>query len=79
MSSQRWILEALRYHAKEGATLREIQRYIDEHFYEELAVDTLKQSLKALMDQGEVEQNLERYKLRKLKSAKTAFDDLFKA
>jgi len=77
MKTQSWIVEALRYSSKQGSTLRELQRYIDEHFYEELAVDTLNQALKALMAKGQVELVLERYYLAKPKGTTSAFDKLF--
>ena len=61
MTVDTWVLEALRSAGSRGLTLREVQRYIDEHRYEELAVDTLQRSLSHLMAQGKVEQQDERY------------------
>ena len=61
MTVDTWVLEALRSAGSRGLTLREVQRYIDEHRYEELAVDTLQRSLNHLTAQGKVEQKDERY------------------
>ncbi len=61
MTVDTWVLEALRSAGSRGLTLREVQRYIDEHRYEELAVDTLQRSLSHLTAQGKVEQQDERY------------------
>lgn len=61
MTVDTWVLEALRSAGSRGLTLREVQRYIDEHRYEELAVDTLRRSLDHLKGQGNVEQQDERY------------------
>jgi hypothetical protein len=52
MTVDEWIYEALEQHPKTGATVREIQRYIDEHHYEELAVDTIEAALENLSAQG---------------------------
>lgn len=40
---------------KDGATLREIQRHIDENRFEELAVDTIEVALEDLISQGRVD------------------------
>ncbi len=54
MTVDEWVYEALEQHTKAGATLREIQRYIDEHHYEELAVDTIEVALDKLNTEGRV-------------------------
>ena len=77
MSIENWVQEALRYGGKGGSTVREIQRYIDEHFYEELAVDTLEAALVRLIDKGQVQKLLDSYTLAKQEGAKDAFERLF--
>jgi len=77
MNVEVWVEESLRYAGNKGATLREIQRFIDEHHYEELAVDTLQKSLDKLMEQGRVANEVDIYKLAKKDDAKSAFDSLF--
>jgi protoheme ferro-lyase len=54
MTVDDWVFEALEQHPKSGATLREIQRYVDEHHYEELAVDTIEAALENLSKDGRV-------------------------
>ncbi len=74
MTVDTWVLEALRSAGSRGLTLREVQRYIDEHRYEELAVDTLRRSLNHLKEQGNVEQQDERY----VAVSKTSKEDALK-
>ena len=74
MTVDTWVLEALRSAGGRGATLREVQRYIDEHRYEELAVDTLQRSLDHLKERGDVEQRGERY----VAASKTRREDALK-
>lgn len=52
MTVDQWVFEAVEAHPKTGATVREIQRYIDEHHYEELAIDTIETSLEKLRAAG---------------------------
>ena len=77
MTIEVWIEESLRYAGNKGATLRDIQRFIDEHYYEELAVDTLQKSLDKLIEQGRVAQEVDLFKLAQKEDTKTAFDSLF--
>ena len=77
MAVDTWILEALRDAGKHGATLREVQRYIDEHRYEELAVDTLQCSLNQLEEQGKVARQDERYVVASKTSREDALKKLF--
>ncbi len=77
MTVNTWVLEALRSAGNRGLTLREVQRYIDEHRYEELAVDTLQRSLSHLMEQGKVEQQDERYVVASKTSKEDALKKLF--
>ncbi len=53
MTVDDWVLEAVQALSRgRGATLREIQRFIDERHFEELAVDTLQTSLDKLVEKG---------------------------
>lgn len=74
MTVDTWVLEALRSAGSRGLTLREVQRYIDEHRYEELAVDTLRRSLDHLIEQGKIERKDERY----VAASKTSQEDALK-
>ena len=74
MTVDAWVLEAVQSAGGRGLTLREVQRYIDEHRYEELAVDTLQRSLNNLMEQGKVAQQDERY----VAVSKTSKEDALK-
>jgi hypothetical protein len=62
MTVDEWVYEALEEHIKSGATLREVQRYIDEHHYEELAVDTIEAALDKLASEGRVAKEGTRWK-----------------
>ena len=74
MTVDTWVLEALRSAGSRGLTLREVQRYIDEHRHEELAVDTLQRSLNHLIERGDAEQKGERY----VAASKTSKEDALK-
>ena len=50
MTVDDWVYEAVEKRGKAGATVREVQRYIDEHHYEELAIVTITTSLQNLVD-----------------------------
>lgn len=52
MTVDQWVFEAVESHAKTGASIRDIQRHIDEHHYEELAIDTIEASLEKLRAEG---------------------------
>ena len=49
-----WIHDAVKASGPKGATVREIQRWIDEHRHEELAVDTIEIGLARLEEAGRV-------------------------
>lgn len=55
MTVDEWVYEAVQKAGKNGATLREIQRFIDEHRYEELAIDTIEAALDQLEGEGRIE------------------------
>jgi len=48
MTVDDWVLEAVQQAGPNGATVREVQRRIDESHYEELAIDTIESSLATL-------------------------------
>lgn len=52
MTVDEWVFEALERAGTHGVTVRDLQRFIDEHHYEELAVDTIEASLASLAGAG---------------------------
>lgn len=52
MTVDDWVHEALEAAGQRGGTLRDVQRWIDEHRGEELAMDTLEASLHGLIAGG---------------------------
>jgi hypothetical protein len=54
MTVDDWVFEAVELAKSTGATVREIQRRIDERHYEELALDTIEASLASLDRAGRV-------------------------
>jgi hypothetical protein len=79
MTVDDWVLEAVQeLSPKGGATLREVQRYIDEHHYEELAVDTLETSLVRLTEAGKLQEQQGRWLALKKTSKEDALKKLFK-
>ena len=57
MTVEGWVHEAVQAAGVRGATLLDVQRWIDEHRGEELAIDTIEGSLASLMASGRVDQN----------------------
>lgn len=55
MTVDEWVFDAVKEAGPEGATVRWLQRYIDERHDEELAVDTIESALDTLLEQGRVE------------------------
>lgn len=78
MTVDDWVHEAVDQHGKAGATIREIQRYIDEHHYEELAVDTIESALDNLLEAGNVTQEGSKWFAVKRTSKEDALKKLFK-
>jgi protoheme ferro-lyase len=74
MTVDDWVFEALEQHPKTGATIREVQRYVDEHHYEELAVDTIEAALENLSKDGRVHKEGTRW----VATHKTSKDDALK-
>lgn len=77
MTVDDWVYEAVDRHGKAGATLREIQRYIDEHHYEELAVDTLERALNELVKAERLTQEGNRWTVISRTSKEDALKKLF--
>ena len=74
MTVDEWVFEAIEKAGRNGATLRDIQRFIDEHRYEELAIDTIEAALDTLEEQGRIERNDERW----IASRRTTKEDAMK-
>lgn len=55
MTVRTWVYEAIEHIGKDGATMRDIQRHIDENRFEELAVDTIESALAELMSEGRID------------------------
>ena len=60
MNVDDWVIEAVRAKVH-GASLREVQRYIDEHHHEELSVKVIGDVLDKLVERGRLEVDNERY------------------
>lgn len=55
MNVDDWAYEAIDAAGGKGATLRDVQRHIDDRHHEELAVDTLEQAIDALVRRKKIE------------------------
>lgn len=77
MTVRTWVFEAIEHIGKEGATVRDIQRHIDEHRFEELAVDTIEAALGQLVEDGRVEAGSGRYRISGRTSKEDALKKLF--
>lgn len=77
MTVDSWVLEAVEAAGKAGATVRDIQRYIDDHHYEELAIDTIEAALKALLEEKRVIEERERWRIAHKTSKEDALKRLF--
>ncbi|MBW6456113.1 MAG: hypothetical protein K0A98_09510 [Trueperaceae bacterium] len=77
MTVDDWVLEALERAAASGATVREVQRAIDEHHYEELAIDTIETSLAALAAAGCAVEREGRWRVQRTTSKEDALKRLF--
>ena len=76
MSVNDWIYEAVNKHPN-GANVREVQRYIDEHHFEELAIDTIQKALQQLTKAGRIAQEEDTWKVVKRTSKEDAMKKLF--
>ena len=77
MTVDEWVLEAVQNAGPNGATLREVQRSIDERHYEELAVDTLEASLATLAQAEKVREEGGRWHFVRKTSKEDALKALF--
>ena len=77
MTVDDWVLEAVESSGAKGATLREVQRYIDEVHFEELAVDTIEAALASLLAQGRLRLDGARYLAAHRTSKEDALKKLF--
>jgi hypothetical protein len=77
MTVDEWVFEALERAAVSGATVREIQRSIDEHHYEELAIDTIEASLASLAGAGRATEHEGRWRAHRTVSKEDAMKKLF--
>jgi len=76
MNVDDWILEAVRT-TPHGSSLREVQRYLDEHHHEELSVKVLGDALDRLVRGGKLEVDNERYFAVKKTNREDALKKLF--
>jgi hypothetical protein len=77
MTVDDWVFEALERAAVAGATVREVQRSIDEHHYEELAIDTIEASLASLAQAGRATEREGRWRAHRTVSKEDALKRLF--
>ncbi len=79
MTVDDWVLEAVTELARggAGANIRQIQRYIDERHFEELALDTIRASLDKWVKAGKLEEKDDHYHLAKSTSKEDAVRRLF--
>lgn len=77
MTVRDWVFEALERLGGTGAGLRDIQRHIDEHRFEELAVDTIETALEQLVAEGRIEQDGTRWRVASRTTKEDALKRLF--
>ncbi len=77
MTVDAWVLEAIESSGAKGASLREVQRHIDERHFEELAIDTIEAALSSLLAEGRITQDGDRYHPAKRTSKEDALKKLF--
>ncbi len=78
MTVDDWVLEAVNQRGKAGATVRDVQRHVDEHHFEELAVDTIENALEKLLRAGSVTQDGDKWFAVKRTSVDDALKKLFR-
>src|SRR3546814_2910517 len=71
MTVDAWVLEAVESAGSKGATVREVQRTIDEKHFEELAIDTIEASITGLLADGRLVGDAGRYHLAKRTSKRS--------
>lgn len=77
MTVDEWVFEALERAGSHGATVREVQRLIDEHRYEELAIDTIEASLASLAEAGRAHEDEGRWRAVRTTTKEDALRRLF--
>ncbi|HZJ09329.1 MAG TPA: hypothetical protein VFD39_06525 [Trueperaceae bacterium] len=77
MTVDAWVVEAVESTGSKGATVREIQGFIDEKHFEELAIDTIEASLAGLLADGRLVEETGRYHPAKRTSKEDALKRLF--
>ncbi len=77
MTVDDWVFEAVEASGTKGATLREVQRFIDEKHFEELAIDTIEAALASLVAQGRLQLDGQRYAVAQRTSKEDALKKLF--
>ncbi len=77
MTVDDWVFEAVERAAVSGANVREVQRSIDEHRYEELAIDTIEASLAVLTAAGRIVEREGRWRVQRSTSKEDALKRLF--
>lgn len=77
MTVDDWVYEAVEATGTKGATLRQVQRYIDEKHFEELAVDTIEASLVSQVAQGRLTVDGTRYATTRRTTKADALKKLF--
>lgn len=77
MTIDDWVFEAIERSGNKGANLREIQRFIDENHYEELAVDTIQATLEQLAQKERIVLEGQHWKSLKKTSKEDALKKLF--
>ncbi len=77
MTTDDWVFEAIERSGSKGASLREIQRFIDENHFEELAVDTIQTTLEQLTSKDRIALEGDRWHLIKKTSKEDALKKLF--
>lgn len=77
MTVDDWVCEAVESSGSKGATVREVQRFIDERHFEELAIDTIETSVAALLAAERITFDGQRYHPAKRTSKEDALKKLF--
>ncbi|MFN2322813.1 MAG: hypothetical protein ABR510_07630 [Trueperaceae bacterium] len=77
MTVDEWVFEALERAGSHGATVREVQRLVDEHRYEELAIDTIEASLASLAQAGRAQETEARWRAVRTTTKEDALRRLF--
>ncbi len=77
MTVDEWVYQAVEASGTKGATVRQVQRYIDETHFEELAVDTIENSLASMVAQDRLTHDGTRYATLRRVTKEDALKKLF--